>query len=454
MATPGTNKLQARIASCRAWALTHWQYMSTGVWRDTRRNWKVDTVKTINLSVRSFLSTDLQTQACAMTYRTLLAIVPALALVFAIARGFGFQNLMNTQLHNLFPSQEHALNAAMGFVDSYLAQTSEGIFVGVGIVFLFWTLISLLGNVEDSLNKIWRVPQGRSIWRKVTDYLAIFLILPVLMICAGGISILMSTTLKTLLPFDFIGPAITFILDMAGYLFTWLFFTGVYMLIPNARVKFFNAFLAGVLVGTSFQILQWLFLTGQMYVTKYNAIYGSFSFLPLFLIWLQLVWLITLIGGVLCYASQNIGQFNFNDDVNSISARYRREVTLAVMAIIAKRFARRLPPATVSRISEEFGLPVNLLTTLVRQLHEVGLINFIEAPGELLEHALQPAMDVSEITVGEVLKRIEDHGHSDFIPGFDTEFESIRKISEKVTQAMITRADETTLVSLDFTIPE
>lgn len=254
--TKRTTAIADRVTALRDKALERWDYFSIGVWRDSRNNWKVNTIKTLNLSVRSFMSSDLQSSACALTYRTLLSIVPALALIFAIARGFGFQNLVNSQLHKLFPAQQHALDAAMQFVDSYLAQASEGVFVGVGVVFLLWTLISLLSSVEDSLNTIWRVPKGRSLWRKATDYLAIFLILPVLMICAAGISILMSTTLKTLLPFDFLGPAITFLIDFAGILLTWLFFAGVYMLIPNARVKFVNAFMAGVLVGSAFQILQ------------------------------------------------------------------------------------------------------------------------------------------------------------------------------------------------------
>ncbi|MCM1483227.1 MAG: YihY/virulence factor BrkB family protein [Muribaculaceae bacterium] len=443
-----------RIARLKEWALAKWDYLYMGVWRDTRRNWKVDLIKTLNLSARSFMSSDLQTQACAMTYRTLLAIVPALALIFAIARGFGFQNLIDNQLHDLLPSQSHALDAAMHFVDSYLAQASEGIFVGIGIVFLLWTLISLLGNVEDSLNKIWRVPKGRSLWRKVTDYLAIFLILPVLMICAGGISLLMSTTLKTLLPFDFMGPAITFVIDILGLVLTWLFFAGAYMLIPNAKVKFVNAFLAGALVGSAFQVLQWLFLTGQMYVTKYNAIYGSFSFLPLLLIWLQLVWLITLIGGVLCYASQNIGQFNFGDDVRAISLRYRREVAIAVMAIITKRFARHMPPATVSHISKVYGLPVSLLTELVRELRDVGLINFIEAPGELQEHPLQPAIEVNEITIGKVVDKLQNRGESDFIPNFERDFGSVSRISNEITEAMVDRANSIALISLDIDIPD
>lgn len=438
------SRFAAHVAKVMAW----WRYVSVGVWRDQRRTWKVNTVKTINLSVRSFLSSDLQSQACALTYSTLLAIVPALALLFAIGRGFGFQDLLKQQLYSYFPSQRSALDAAFNFVDSYLAQASEGIFVGVGIVFLLWTMISLLSNVETSFNSIWRVRQGRTFMRKITDYLAILLVLPVLMICGSGLSILMSTALRNLLPYEWSSSAVTLILDCASYVITWVFFAAAYMLIPNAKVKPLSAIISGVVVGTAFQVLQWLFLTGQLYVSKYNAIYGSFSFLPLMLIWLQLVWLITLIGGVLCYASQNIGQFNFSDDVDNISLDYRRSVILVIMAIICKRFVQQKRPLNSSEIAQTYNLPAKLVTRLVLDLHRVRLISFIAAPGELLEHPLQPAVDVSDLTVGEVIRRLQTDGASDFIPDFSSHYAQIIAESNAVTDAMIKVGDETAIISL------
>lgn len=445
-----SSPVSSRFAAHIARIMALWQYVSKGVWRDQRRTWKVNTVKTINLSVRSFLSSDLQSQACALTYSTLLAIVPALALLFAIGRGFGFQDLLKQQLYSYFPSQRSALDAAFNFVDSYLAQASEGIFVGVGIVFLLWTMISLLSNVETSFNSIWRVRQGRTFMRKITDYLAILLVLPVLMICGSGLSILMSTALRNLLPFEWSGSAVTVILDCASYVITWVFFAAAYMLIPNAKVKPLSAMISGVVVGTAFQVLQWLFLTGQLYVSKYNAIYGSFSFLPLMLIWLQLVWLITLIGGVLCYASQNIGQFNFSDDVDNISLDYRRSVILVIMAIICKRFVQQKRPLNSSEIAQTYNLPAKLVTRLVLDLHRVRLISFIAAPGELLEHPLQPAVDVSGLTVGEVIRRLQTDGASNFIPDFSSHYAQIIAESNAVTDAMIKAGDETAIISLSI----
>ena len=264
--TPNTRP--SLIARLTARAMRQWDYCSAGVWTDTRRSWRVRLIKTLNLSVRSFLDRDLQSQAAAMTYKTVLAIVPALALLLAISKGFGLQSLIQSELVKLFPVQSDAVEATFTFVDSYLATANEGIFVGVGIVFLLYTLISLLGSVEDSFNLIWGIKRGRTIGRKITDYTAILLILPVMLLCSSGITVFMSSLLQTALPFKIMTPVISGIVDFVGVLLGWLLFAGTYTLVPNTHVKFKNAFIAGILAGTGFIVLQWLFVTGQIYVTR------------------------------------------------------------------------------------------------------------------------------------------------------------------------------------------
>ena len=423
-------------------------YVTDGVWNDTRRTFKVNLVKTLNLSVRSFLNADLQMRAGSLTYQTLLAIVPALALVFAIGRGFGFQNLLQTQLFNNFPAQRQVLSQAFGFVDSYLAQSSEGVFVGVGILFLLWTLISLVGNVENAFNLVWGIKQGRSLWRKLTDYTAIFLILPVLMICAGGIMVFMSTTLQSLLPFGFLSPVLKVLLDFLSLALVWLFFTGSYMLIPNTKVKFKNAFLAGVMAGTSYAVLQWLFVTGQVYVTRYNAIYGSFSFLPLLLIWLQLVWTITLAGAVLCFSSQNIFEFSFTSEIERISNNYKWRLTLAVMTIAVDRFNRELLPLTPHQIAVEYGLPITLVNESIHKLIDSGLLMRVVTKTGDDEFAVSPAVEPAKITVGLVMKRVGATGSANFIPRFNSRFKALSDAVTALRAKCLAHADEILLSSL------
>lgn len=429
--------------------MARWVYCSDGVWEDHRNTLKVNIIKTINLTVKTFMSTDLQSKACAMTYRTLLAVVPILALAFAILRGFGFQNMLTDQLFTYFPSQRKAIEMAMGFVDSSLAQASEGVFVGVGIVFLLWTVISLLDSVEESFNRIWGVTVGRSIFRKVTDYLAICIILPILMICSGGLQILMSNAIQRLLPFDFMTPVIEFGLDCVSFIFAWLFFAGAYMLIPNAKVKFKNAFPAGVIAGTAFQVLQWLFASGQIYVSKYNAIYGSFSFLPLMLIWMQLSWLITLAGALICCSAQNISTLSYGRQIDRISDNYRRKISLAVLSVILKRFASGESPLTSNEIAEKYNIPVRLVGILTTRLLECGLIVRVAPVGELEVTdmlPLQPSTHLSAYTVSHVLATLENYGDSEFLPGLDSEFPHIWTL-EADLEARLSKAEGATLLS-------
>lgn len=430
-----------------------WDYWNGGVWKDTRRNFWVNSVKTVNLTVRGFLDGDLQSQACAMTYRTLLAIVPMLALLLAIGRGFGLSELLQQQLYNYFPSQQKVLSVAMNFVDSYLAQASEGIFVGVGIVFLLWTLISLLGNVEEIFNSIWNVKTSRSIWRKMTDYTAILLLLPILMICASGISIVMSSTLQRLLDFDFLTPVVSIILDATSVVLTWLFFAGCYALIPNTKVKFSNALLAGILAGTGYQVVQWLFVTGQMYVAKYNAIYGSFSFLPLMLIWLQLVWLITFVGAGICYSSQSIFSFSFEGEVKKISVNYRMKVELAILAVIVSRFKNQETPLDEQQLIEQYDLPPRLVTALVSQLIALGLICRADLSDDMAENhpaqfKLQPTREPDAYKVGDIINLIKEHGSSGFIPGFMKHFGGISTVVDNITDGISHRDGATLLTDL------
>lgn len=448
-ATP-KSKLSSFISDKIERTRNFWLYCSNGVWNDTRRNWKVNTIKTLNLSAQSFMDSDLQNRASALTYSTLLAIVPALALLFAIGRGFGFQNLLKSQLFTFFPSQREVLETAIGFVDHYLAQASQGIFVGVGLVFLLWTMISLMSNIENAFNKVWGVKTDRPMARKVIDYTAILFLLPILMVCSSGISLLMSSTIIDNPNFKLFSPALKVLLDLAPFFLTWLSFIGMYLLFPNTKVKLKNAVISGILAGTAFQILQYLFVSGQIYVSKYNAIYGSFAFLPLLLIWLQLVWSITLSGAVLCYSSQNIFQFNFSNDINSISLDYKRKIAVVLLTIIVKRFSQRLSPLTIMDFAALYHMPSRIVTDLISEMVDAGLITIVYSENEKDEHAYQPAVDIHDITLGFVLQRLNAQGSDGFIPNFNEEFGQVIDTVNRSIEETI-KSDSATLL-MDFDV--
>lgn len=396
-----------------------WKFATVDIWRITEnetsglRHVLINMAKTLIISVRRFLQDNLQRKASALTYSTILALVPILALLFAIGKGFGFQNIIQSQLLDYFPAQQEALEHALGFVDAYLNQAKSGVFVGVGILFLLWTIISLLGNVEGIFNDIWQVKKSRSMYRKITDYISLFLILPVLMIASSGISLFLTSNLSNNPYFAFITPVVMKLLSFSPYVLTWVMFTVLYVLIPNTHVKIKNAIPAGIVSGTAFQVFQFIYLSGQLWVSKYNAIYGSFAFLPLLLLWIQLSWVICLFGATLAFSSQNIRNFNFEHDTKNITRRYKDFLTIVIASVIIRRFVKGEKPLTVNEISNQYFIPIKLTGEIVYELCEVGIIIETTTKDELVS-AYLPAMSVDHFTVGCLLKALDTHGSENF----------------------------------------
>ena len=347
-------------------------------------------------------------------------------MLFAIARGFGFQNLMQTQLFRYFPAQQQALETALNYVDNYLSQASQGAFIGIGVVFLLWTLISLMSNVEDTFNHVWSITTKRSFRRKLTDYTALFLLLPLLMVCSAGITIFMSDAVQRMFEFNALSPMKHRLLTFMPTIISWIIFTAAYYLVPNTKVKFKGALFSGVLCGTLFQVVQWLFVTGQVYVSKYNAIYGSFAFLPLLLIWLQLSWLIALAGVVLTYAWQNFDSFAYRDKAKEMSQSYTNNLAIAVLTQAVKRFKSQNGLLTRRDIIHNYDIPGTLADRLLSNLQQAGLLNRVSQDnGDKEEYAFQPAFDPDDFTLNDTLKRLARIGKSGFNPKADTSFTKV-----------------------------
>lgn len=313
-----------------------WKFITYDIWRITesevtRTKFSIyNIIKTIYLCVNRFNKDRIVNKASALTYSTLLAIVPILAIVFAIARGFGVSTLMESQFRDGFGGSTEATDIILQFVDSYLSQTKNGIFIGVGLVMLLWTVLNLVSNIEITFNRIWQVKKGRSMYRKITDYFSMFLLMPILIVVSGGLSIFVGTMLKSMADFVLLAPILKFLIRLIPFVLTWLMFTGLYIFMPNTKVKFKHALISGILAGSAYQAFQFLYISSQLWVSKYNAIYGSFAALPMFLLWLQISWTICLFGAELTYAGQNIRNFSFDRDTQNISRRYRDFISILI----------------------------------------------------------------------------------------------------------------------------
>ena len=345
------------------------------------------------------MNDNLTVKASALTYNTMLAIVPLLAVLLGIAKGFGFQETVRQELLNYFPSQTLELDKAFLFVESYLTQAQGGVIIGIGLILLLYTVISLISSIEETFNEIWQIKKSRPWYRKISDYLALFLILPILMTTSSGMSIFISTAQNSFFSqYVFLTPVVERILSLTPYLITILVFTGIYIALPNTKVRFLNGLVAGTISGCAFQFFQYLF-----------------AVLPLLLLWLQLSWLICLFGAELSYASQNVKKFSFERDSKNISRRYKDFLTLLIASLIVKRFEKEgVPPYTADELSNTYRIPIRITTQILYLLTELGIIIEVNYGDDERVAYYQPATDINKITVGELLTRIDKYGSENF----------------------------------------
>lgn len=397
-----------------------WKFLTYDIWRITEDEVTRTTfsllniVKTIFLCIDIFIKERLANKASALTYSTLLAIVPILAIVFAIARGFGFEQLMESQVMQGFGGNTETVQYILKFVNSTIAETKNGIFIGIGLVMLFWSVLVLINNMEITFNQIWQVKKARSVYRKTTDYLSMLLLMPILIVLSSGLSIFIGTMVKNFEDYTLLAPLGKFLIRMIPFALTWCMFTALYIFMPNTKVKFKHALISGILAGSAYQAFQYLYIGSQMSVSRYNAIYGSFAALPLFLLWVQISWTICLIGAQLTFASQNISNFSFDKDTRHISRRYRDFIAVLILSRIVKRFAQNETPYTAPELGEQYQIPIRLVHQTLYQLQEIHLVHEVATDEKSEEIGYQPSMDIHQLSVGLLLDRLDKHGSEDF----------------------------------------
>ena len=268
--------------------------------------------RVLYLTIRFFTEKRVTAQAAALTYSTLLSIVPILAVVFAIARGFGYNKYIELWFRKIMSTQPQIADLIVDFVNRYLAHTQSGIFLGIGLLFMLFTVLMLVNNIEETFNEIWQVSNARPIMRSIVNYLAMFFIFPIIIIVSMGLSIFMATVADVIEDFKLLSSAVHQLFDLSNSLLMSLLFILLYVYMPNTKVKWSCAVIPGILAGVAMHLLQLFYIYSQIWVTGYNAIYGSFAALPLFMLWMQISWTICLFGAQLTYTNQNLNRYGIN----------------------------------------------------------------------------------------------------------------------------------------------
>ena len=431
------------------------QFISYDIWRlnpenlSNKRNFFYNVIKTLILTIRNVQDENLSTGSASLTYRTVLSIVPILAILFAVARGFGFENTIKTQLIDFLGEGNDAAQQVVVFIDNSLSHAQSGVFAGVGIVLLLYTAILLFTDIEKNLNAIWKVPKGRSLSRQISDYFALILFIPLFMVLNSGLNIMISSSVPYFDGYSSIFyPVLNRILSILPFFIIILILTLLYKFMPNTKVKFQYALLAGIVAGTAIQLFQMFYLSGQLWITKYNAIYGTFSAIPLMLLWLQTSWLIVLIGAELSFSAQNVKQFSFDRETNDISRRYKDFFTVVIASVIVKQFAGQESPLTPEQLSMRCKIPIKLTNNIVDRLNDLNIVSPTPVEDNMREMAFQPAIDINVLTVGHLLETLDIAGSEDFMIDPQSEFAEHWKAIMHSRERMYESVEKTLLKDL------
>ncbi len=393
----------------------------------------------IILAVRGLYEDKIYLQASALTFYTLLSLVPVVAMAFGIAKGFNLEQYLEAELAKAFAGREEVMEWIMSFSQSLLDSTKGGLMAGVGLVILFYTVMKVLSHIENSFNDIWQINQPRSLTRKFADYFSMILVTPIFIILSNLFTVFLTTRMHEITSnvalLGYISPVIMFILQLIPYLLLWILFTILYMVMPNTKVNFTSALLAAIIAGTLFQLVQWGYIHFQVGVSRYNAIYGSFAALPLLLMWMQVSWLVVLFGAEISFANQNVEQYEYESETRNMSIYNRRLITLYITYLLIKNFENGVPPYTSRQISNDLQVPIRLVREILYELIDIQLVSATKTKFEK-ETAYQPAVDINKISVKYVTDKLEHRGLDVLIARHSKEIAKLKEIMVSFSQVV------------------
>ena len=414
-----------------------------GDYRNPLVRWSVRQYKLLFYTARGLLEHDTIVRSAALTFYTLMSIVPIVAVIFAVMKGFGLAEGVIEDLYGIFPRQPEIVDYLVEFADKALARTQGGVVAVVALVTLFWAVIRVFGSIESAFNNIWEVKVTRSITRQWTDYIAVVMIAPILWIIASSISRYAQQLLgfHESLFFELLSEAVSMVV-------IWVMFTFLYLVIPNTKVRFTSALTAGIVAGTIFMGFQWGYLYLQRWMTSYNAIYGSFAALPLFLIWMQTSWEILLFGGELSFAYQNISRFCEERESLLVSYDQRRKLLLAVMLTVVDYLRSHGGAIPAETIRQRLELPTRIVNDVLYQLVQAGQLLAVPMTENEREMAYIPAHDIASLTVYGILEAVEQSGQECFVPTPTPELQRIDREVEYLKRCARESKDNVKIVEL------
>ena len=390
-----------------------------------RRDWRISTFLTdvllktlavIVVSLDRFIKDASTISASALTFYSTLSFIPVVALILAIARGFGAAKTFEDWLKEQTYTNPDVMEWVMSIANKALDNTQGGVIAGFGIVLLLWSVIRMLSSTELAMNRIWGVKKGRSLAKKFTDYMSILFIAPILVILISSMNVFMMSNLQAYAMdegfLSYASAALKAILTLVPYVLVWFLFVFLYMFMPTTPVRFKYALVAGIIAGTIFQIVQWFYIKFQVGVSSYNAIYGGLAALPLLLVWLQLSWSIVLWGTELCYIMRN-RHFLYRDA--NISVRWVDDVnvTVKMLGFIAGQYQSGLGGATLADICKKLKMSSSKVRVVLQELVDRNILVEVKDDDDV---SYYPAVDFHHLSLADIIIRLS---HADESKGVE-----------------------------------
>ncbi|MBR5326988.1 MAG: YihY/virulence factor BrkB family protein [Paludibacteraceae bacterium] len=410
-----------------------WRQSHMNIHTPRKRLW-YRILQTIILVARGFKDQVLVVRANSLSFALLFAFIPMMALIYAIARGFGFEEVLQEILSGSFLAEANIAPVLIEWIERYLETAQGGFFLGMGLIVLVWAVYAFFNMLENSFNSIWNVKQSRSLGRRLTNYIMTLLLVPILVVVTSGISIFLNSAEILSSVLEAIEPVRKFMLRFIPFVATTAVFTWIFVAIPNTKVKFSSAFIPGIIMGLLYQVVQSLSMYLVVLFTRMSLVYGAFSIIPLILIWLNITCWLLLIGAELAFAIQNNDLFAYENDLKKMSRRYKDYVMLYILAMIIRRFEAGEAPQTAQEIATVNQLPIRLVQQLLSRMEETNIIRRVYIEQEE-DQAFVPALDTKTITVEMVIGRISAQGSEEFLQHTPAEMQAFWQRYQQMIEA-------------------
>lgn len=362
-------------------------------------------LRVARLVVRGFKEDDLATHAAALTFSTLVSLVPLLTLGFAMLKGFGGGEEASARLAESMSSMPVQFQEFVTSMVDVVLRANFKTLGWVGVAVLFVTAVQVLGSIEASFNRVWGVKESRPLWRKFTNYISVTVVVPVLIMTAFAVSAsLKSQVIAAQISES--GRLYTTLLSLTPFATVWVALFLLFVFMPNTHVRRRSAAGSALLTAIFWLAWQRIYISMQVSLSRYDAVYGTFASIPIFLLWLYVSWMLILLGAEMAFAIQHHSTYHMERIAAQASMKARLTLAVAMVLDAARALTGARPLLNLAAYADSHRVPVRLLNDIVAQLQRGGLLaERADAPGSYLL-----VRDPGTIRVGDVVNLILREG--------------------------------------------